>query len=73
MPRGGVLRCVISDGGPDCEATVWIDDRGAGPRRVRRMLLTYNGWGMRTAFVPDDEIHEQPNIEVREPEAPEDP
>jgi hypothetical protein len=27
VPRGDVLRCVIEDGGPDCEATVWIDDQ----------------------------------------------
>ena len=32
------------------------------------MLTTYAGWGMRIVFVLDDEIHEEPQIEVREPE-----
>ena len=29
------------------------------------MLLVHNGWGMRIAFVPEEWIHEQPNIQVR--------
>lgn len=70
VPRGGVLRCVISDGGPDYEATVIIDDKELSLAEFGRMLLTYNGWGMRITFVPDDEIHEQPEVEVREPDEP---
>ena len=72
-PRGGVLRCVISDGGPDYETTIWIDDKELSLAEFGRMLLTWNGWGMRITVVPDDEIHEQPVIEVREPEDPEEP
>ena len=68
VPRGGVLRCAISDGGPDFETTVWIDDHELSLAEFGKMLLTYNGWGMRITFVPDDEIHEQPVVEVREPE-----
>ncbi len=29
--------------------------------------LTYAGWGMRIAFVPDDRVAEEPEVEVREP------
>jgi len=61
---------VTPDGGPDYETTIWIDDKELSLAELGRMLLNYNGWGMRTAFVPDDEIHEQPVIEVREPEDP---
>ena len=67
-PRGGVLRCVIHDGGPDGEPTIDIDDRELSLREFGGLLCTYAGWGMRIVFVPDDETHEQPTIEVREPE-----
>lgn len=67
VPRGDVLRCVISDGGPNFETTIWIDDRELTLAEFGRMLLTYNGWGMRIAFVTEDEIHGQPTIEVQEP------
>lgn len=33
-----------------------------------RLLTTYAGWGMRIVFVPDDDLHEIPRIEIREPD-----
>lgn len=66
-PRGDVLRCIIDDGGPDCETTVWVDDQELSLREFGRLLSTYNGWGMRICFVPDDETEVEPTIEVREP------
>jgi len=68
VPRGDVLRCIIDDGGPDCEATIWIDDREFSLREFGRMLLTHAGWGMRLVFVPDDEIEKVHLVEIREPE-----
>jgi hypothetical protein len=50
--RGDVLRCVIEDGGPDCEATVWVDDQELSLREFGRLLTTHAGWGMRIVFVP---------------------
>ena len=67
VPRGDVVRCEISDGGPDGEVTVIIDDRELSLREFGRLLLTHAGWGMRMVFVPDDRIDEDPEIEVREP------
>jgi len=32
------------------------------------MVSTFGGWGMRIAFVADDERHDEPAIEVREPD-----
>lgn len=55
-PLGSVLRCVISDGGPDSETSVWIDDRELSLREFGHLLAVHNGWGMRITFVPDDEI-----------------
>ena len=31
------------------------------------MLRTFAGWDMRIEFVPEDEIHRRPALEVREP------
>jgi hypothetical protein len=66
-PRGGVLRCVVDDGGPDNEPVIHIDDRELSWTEFGRLLTTYAGWGMRIIFVPDDETHMVPRVEVREP------
>ena len=66
-PRGDVLRCVIDDGGPEGEPVVHVDDRELSWREFGRLLTTHAGWGMRIVFVPDDETHIEPPIEVREP------
>lgn len=66
-PRGDVLRCVIDDG-PHGEPVVHIDDHDLSWEEFGGLLTTYAGWGMRIVFVPDDELHEKPRIEVREPE-----
>lgn len=66
-PRGDVLRCVISDGGPDNEPIIYIDDQELSWDEFGRLLTTHAGWGMRVTFVPDDRVHENPEIEVREP------
>ena len=33
------------------------------------MMIVYAGWGMRMVVVPEHELHLQPEIEVREPDA----
>lgn len=67
-PRGDVVRCIVHDGGPEGEAVVEVDDRELTLREFGRMMTTYAGWGMRIVFVPDDELHLDPVIEVREPD-----
>jgi len=66
VPRGGVLRCLIGD---DAEGrlVVEIDDQELGLEQFGKLLSTYAGWGMRIEFVPDDELHRRPVLEVREP------
>ncbi len=67
-PRGDVLRCIVDDGGPDYEATIWIDDREFSLQEFGRLLVTHAGWGMRVTFVPDTELEKIHPVEVREPE-----
>ena len=64
-PRGGVLRCLISDG--DGQAVIEIDDTELRIEEFGRLLTTYSGWGMRIEFVPEGEIHRRPALEVSEP------
>jgi hypothetical protein len=69
VPRGGVLRCVVDEGGTNGEALIRIDDRGLSMHEFGRMLMTWAGWGMRVLLVPDDQLTENPEIEVREPQS----
>jgi nitrogen fixation protein len=70
VPRGGVLRCVIEDGGGEdgTEPVIHVDDREFTLEEFGGMLLTYAGWGMRVVFVPDDELERTPKTVVREPD-----
>ena len=66
VPRGHVLRCLVSDAGG--EAVIEIDGRPFSLGEFGRMLTSFAGWGMRICFVPEDEIRREPEIEVREPD-----
>lgn len=66
-PRGGVLRCLVEDD-ENGQLVVGIDDQELSLQEFGRMLTTYAGWGMRIEFVPDDQLHRRPALEVREPD-----
>ena len=67
VPRGHVLRCYIED---DAEkgAIIQIDDMELDMAAFGRMLQVFSGFGMRIAFVDEEEVTEEPEIVVREPE-----
>ena len=67
-PRGDVLRCIVEDGAEDGGATVLIDDKELTMEEFGRLLTTYAGWGMRIEFVPEDDVHRRPRLDVREPD-----
>jgi len=67
-PRGDVLRCIIEGDGLDNEDFVYIDDQALTLREFGKLLSTYSGWGMRITFVPEDNLENKPEIDVREPD-----
>jgi len=66
VPKGEVLRCIIEDNA-EGEAVIVIDDKELSLDEFGRLLTVYAGWGMRIAFVPEELIHEQPKVKVRNP------
>ena len=65
VPRGSVLRCLIRD--EDFQLVVDVDEQELQLEQFAKLLTTYAGWGMRIEFVPEDEVHRRPVLEVREP------
>ena len=70
FPRGDIIRCIVEeDTEEDCRLPVIvIDDLELNWEEFGRLLLSHTGWGMRIAFVDEDELHKTRKIEVREPE-----
>lgn len=66
-PRGEVLRCHIET---DAErgTLVLIDDAALDMAAFGRLLGTFAGFGMRIAFVDEDDVAEEPAIVVKEPD-----
>jgi hypothetical protein len=64
VPRGGVVRCRITSEDASTPAFE-IDDQTLTLEEFGRMLSTYEGWGMRIIFVPEDELHNTPQIELQ--------
>ena len=70
-PRGHVLRCEILSGSVESneldEPFVSIDGQDFSFAEFTKMVGTFCGWGMRIEFVPADEMHVRPKLQVREP------
>ena len=67
VPRGQVLRCHIDD---DAEGStiIQIDDMELDMTAFGRMLQVFSGFGMRIAFVDEEEVTKEPEMLVREPD-----
>lgn len=67
VPRGQVLRCHIDD---DAEegTIIQIDDMELDMAAFGRMLQVFSGFGMRIAFVDEEDVTEEPEMVVREPD-----
>ena len=66
VPRGHVLRCHIEDD-EEGRPIIHVDDVELDLEAFGRMLLTFCGFGMRIAFVDEEDVNEKPEIVVREP------
>ena len=66
VPRSCVLRCLIQSA-QHGEINVKIDEQKLRLKQFGKLLSAYEGWGMRIEFVPTDEVHHRPVLEVREP------
>ena len=66
VPRGSVLRCLIRDD-LHGQLLIRVDERDLRFKQFGKLLTTYEGWGMRIEFVPLEEVHRRPVVEVREP------
>lgn len=66
--KGDVLRCFISSNSDTddgrMEPEIEIDGKKLSWKEFGRMLMTFEGWGMRLAIMPDDEMHEAPEIVI---------
>ena len=67
VPRGHVLRCHIEDD-EEGQPIIHVDDVEMDLEAFGRMLLTFCGFGMRIAFVDEEDVNEEPEIVVRVPE-----
>ena len=67
VPRGHVLRCHIEDD-EEGRPVIHVDDVELDFEAFGRMLLTFCGFGMRIAFVDEEDVNDEPEIVVREPE-----
>ena len=67
VPRGHVLRCHIEDD-EEGKPVIHVDDVELDLEAFGRMLLTFCGFGMRIAFVDEEDVNDEPEIAVREPE-----
>ena len=66
VPRGHILRCHIEDD-EEGRPIIHVDDVELDLEAFGRMLLTFCGFGMRIAFVDEEDVNEEPEIVVREP------
>lgn len=63
--EGHVLRCVIDSDSDTNEPTIEIDNNRLSLQEFGGLLSHFNGWGMRIAFVSEDQLCNPPTPEVR--------
>lgn len=63
--EGHVLRCVIDSDSDTNEPTIEIDNHRLSLQEFGALLSHFNGWGMRIAFVSEDQLCNPPTPEVR--------
>ena len=65
--RGHVLKCEVSDD-EDGNLVVHVDDKELDAEAFLQLIRPFAGWGMRITFMDESQIHEEPEVIVRDPD-----
>jgi hypothetical protein len=65
--RGHVLKCEVSDD-EDGNLVVYIDDKKLDSENFLQLIRPFAGWGMRITFMDESQIHDEPEVIVRDPD-----
>jgi hypothetical protein len=65
--RGHVLKCEVSDN-EDGGLVVYIDDKELEADAFMKLIRPFAGWGMRITFMDQSQIHDEPDVIVRDPD-----
>jgi len=65
--RGHVLKCEVSDD-EDGNLVVYIDDKELDSEAFLQLIRPFAGWGMRITFMDESQIHNEPEVIVRDPD-----
>ena len=65
--RGQVLRCHVSDD-EHGNLVVYVDDKELDAEAFLQLIRPFAGWGMRITFMDESQIHEEPEVIVRDPD-----
>ena len=65
--RGHVLKCEVSDD-EDGNLVVYVDDEELDAEAFLQLIRPFAGWGMRITFMDESQIHDEPEVIVRDPD-----
>jgi hypothetical protein len=65
--RGHVLKCEVSDD-EDGNLVVHVDDKELDAEAFLQLIKPFAGWGMRITFMDESQIHEEPEVIIRDPD-----
>ncbi len=65
--RGHVLKCVVSDN-EDGDLIFYVDDQELDTEAFLRLIRPFAGWGMRITFMDETQIHDEPDVILRDPD-----
>ena len=65
--RGHVLKCVVSDD-EDGDLVIHVDDKALDAEAFLQLIRPFAGWGMRITFMDESQIHDEPEVILRDPD-----